>query len=245
MKKLLVLLVLMSAGFALAESVTLWSCDFETSEGFSLGKLAGQNDWAKLASWANDSVYVEEGDAVSGEQYIHCEPNNGVNVQNNSIDISKDYVPGSTLAMRVYAKADFVGTQPMSLRLHCLGTSGRQHSVEICEINIYQDGTARIDVNGGNLSVSGLVQGKYYEFGVIFEPDQKKVKKIFIGDNEKEGDNLYYYSVETAGCGSLPDGFRFYDGGGCVDDIKIEMVPEPAIFGLVALLGLFFARKQR
>jgi hypothetical protein len=245
MKKLLVLLVLVSAGFALAENVTLWSCDFEEGEGFTEGKLAGQNGWAKLASWANDSVYVEKGSAFSGEQCASCEPNKGVNVQNNNIDISEEYVSGSTLMMSVYAKAAFEGTEPMSLRFHCLGTSGQQHSVEIAEINVYQDGTAGIWVNGGSLSVSGLVQGEYYKYGVIFEPDQKKIKKIFIGDAEKEGDNLYYKSIDTVGCGSLPDGFRFYNGGGCADDIKIDVVPEPAFFGLLAIAGLFFVRKQR
>ena len=245
MKKLLVLSVLLCAGIALAEEANLWKCDFEESEGYTEGKLAGQNGWAKLASWANDEVYVVKGAAASGEQYFHAVPNNGVNVRNNTIDISDDYQEGSKLMMSAYGKADFEGSAPMSIRFHCLGTSGKTYDVEIVEVNFNQNGSADAWVNGGSLSVSDLVQGEWVKFGVIIDPANKKVEKIFIGDAEREGDDLYYKNVTAAGCGSLPDGFRVYNGGGCIDNISIDVVPEPAFLGLLALAGLFFVRKQR
>ncbi len=247
MKKLLVLLILLSAGFALAESVTLWSCDFEASEGYSLGKLAGQNGWDKLAWWANDEVFVvnDETAAASGSQFIESNPS-GVNVQLNGIDISESYVAGSKLLVSAYGQADFVeGGQPMSVRFHCLGTSGKSYDVEIAEFNFNQDGSGNAYVSGKNMTFEGLEKGQYYKFGVQIDPATKGVEKIFVGENSYEGEGMTYKSATAEGCGSLPDGFRIYNGSGKLDNFSIDVVPEPAFFGLLALLGLFFVRKER
>ena len=248
MKKFLVLSVLLCAGIVLAEEANLWKCDFEEGEGYSEAKITGQNGWDKLAWWAKDDAYVVKGTAASGEQFLSCEPIEGesVNVMNNTIDISGDYQEGSKLMVSAYAKPGFVsGRAKMSPRFHCLGTSGKTYDVQIAEFNFNQDGTAQAWVKGGTLSVSGLTEGQWVKFGVVIDPANKKVEKIFIGDNEKEGDDMYYQHADTAGCGSLPDGFRVYDGPGAIDNISIDVVPEPAFLGLLALVGLFFARKQR
>jgi len=246
MKKLLVLTALLCAGFAMAEGANLWKCDFEEGEGYTEGKLASQNGWDVLAWWANDEVFVVKDDtqAFSGEQFAECNPT-GVNVQNNSIDISGVYQEGSKLSMSAYGQANFVeGGADMSLRFHALGTSGKTYDVQIAEFNFKQNGTIEGKVSGGSLS-SSAAKGEWVKFGVVIDPATKKVEKIFIGADEKEGDDMYYFSVNTEGCGSLPDGFRFYNGSGKIDNISIDVVPEPAFLGLLALVGLFFARKQR
>ena len=154
MKKLLVLSVLLCAGFAMADGANLWKCDFEEGEGFIEGKVAGQNGWDKLAWWANDEVFVVKGDAVSGEQFIESNPS-GVNVQNNTIDISDDYQEGSKLMMSAYGQANFVdGGQDMSVRFHCLGTSGKTYDVEIAEFNFKQNGTINAWVTGCSFSTT-------------------------------------------------------------------------------------------
>ena len=133
----------------------------------------------------------------------------------------------------------------MSVRFHCLGTSGESYDVEIAEFNFNQDGSGNAYVTGKNLTFDGLVEGQYYEFGVQIDPATKTVEKIFVGENCYEGEGMTYKSAGVEGCGSLPDGIRIYNGAGKLDDFSIEMVPEPAFFGLLAIAGLFFARKQR
>lgn len=247
MKKLFLLLTIVCATVAFAENQTLFSIDFEESEGYTTGTLVGQNGWKELAWWANTEVFVEndENAAASGSQYIESNPS-GVNVQLNGIDISEGYVSGYPLLVRAYAQANFVeGGEPMSVRFHCLGTSDKSYDVEIAEFNFNQDGSGNAYVTGKNMTFDGLVEGQYYEFGVQIDPATKTVEKIFVGENSYEGEGMTYKSINEEGCGSLPDGIRIYNGSGKLDDFSIEMVPEPASLGLLALLGLFFVRKER
>ena len=244
-KSLLIFTVLLSVA-AFAENQTIFSVGFEESEGYTEGKVAGQNGWDKLAWWANDEVFVVNDDtqAASGNQFIQSNPA-GVNVQLNGIDVSSAYREGLKLIVSAYCQADFVtGGQPMSVRFHCLGTSGKTYDVEIVEFNFNQDGSGNAYVTGKDLTFSGLVPGQYYKFGVQIDPATKAVEKLFVGDNSYEGDDMQYKSVTADGCGSLPDGIRIYNGAGKLDDFTIEVVPEPAVFGLLALFGLFFIRKQ-
>ena len=247
MKKMFLLLTIACATVAFAESQSLFSIGFEESEGYTTGTLVGQNGWKELAWWANTEVFVEndENAAASGSQYIESNPS-GVNVQLNGIDISESYVAGSKLLVSAYGQADFVeGGQTMSVRFHCLGTSGKGYDVEIAEFNFNQDGSGNAFVSGKNMTFEGLEKGQYYKFGVQIDPATKGVEKIFVGENSYEGEGMTYKSATAEGCGSLPDGIRIYNGAGKVDNFKIEVVPEPAFLGLLAIAGLFFARKQR
>jgi hypothetical protein len=249
MKKLLVLLVLGCAVFAFAENQNLVTIDFEESEGYTAGSVTGQDGWENLAWWVNVLSYVTadaEG-AQSGSQYLHvCETDvQNANQMKNDIDISSQYTAGMKLLIHGWAKADFEGSVPLSIRFHCLGTSGKTYDVEIVEFNFKQDGSGNAYVTGKNLTFEGLTEGEYYEFGVQIDPSTKAVEKVFVGENSYEGEGMTYKSASAEGCGSLPDGFRVYNGKGCVDNIKIDVVPEPAFLGLLALAGLFFVRKQR
>ena len=80
---------------------------------------------------------------------------------------------------------------------------------------------------------------------MVIDPADKKVEKVFIGDTVREDEGMTYKSATAEGCGNLPDGFRVYNGSGKIDNISIDVVPEPAFLGLLALAGLFFVRKQR
>ncbi|MBQ7554870.1 hypothetical protein IJS98_00235 [bacterium] len=248
MKKLLVLLTIICAMVTFAESQNIYSIDFETSEGYTAGSITGQNDWKDLAWWVSTHSYVisDANGAQSGSQYLHV-AEDGTDNANQVIvfDISGQYTAGMKLLIHAWGKADFTGTAPLSIRFHCLGTSGKNNDVEIAEFNFKQDGSGNAWVTGKNLTFTGLIQDQYYEFGVQINPATKAVEKVFVGENIYEGEGMTYKSATAEGCGNLPDGFRVYNGKGCVDNIKIDVVPEPAIFGLIALVGLFFARKQR
>lgn len=249
MKKLLVLLTIACATVAFAENQTLFSIDFEESEGFTAGSVTGQVGWTDLAWWVvtHSFVIADESGAQSGSQYLHVaeDGDSNANQQNNTIDISEEYTEGMKLLLHGWAKADFTGTAPLSIRFHCLGTSGKGYDVEIAEFNFQQDGSGNAYVSGKNLTFEGLTQGVYYEFGVRIDPSTKTVEKVFVGENSYEGEGMTYKSATAEGCGSLPDGIRVYNGKGCLDNFKIDVVPEPAFLGLLAIAGLFFARKQR
>ncbi|MBR4820630.1 hypothetical protein IKZ70_02060 [bacterium] len=249
MKKLLVLLTIACATVAFAENQTIFSLDFEVGEGYSAGSVTGQNNWEDLAWWVGTHSFVianAEG-AQSGSQYLHVaeDGESGANQLNNRIDISRSYTAGMKLLVHAWGKADFQGTEPMSVRFHCLGTSGKTYDVEIAEFNFKQDGSGNAFVTGKDLKFEGLVEGEYYEFGVQIDPSTKAVEKVFVGENVYEGEGMTYKSATAEGCGSLPDGIRVYNGKGCLDNFKIDVVPEPAFLGLLALLGLFFVRKER
>jgi hypothetical protein len=77
------------------------------------------------------------------------------------------------------------------------------------------------------------------------------IKEFTIDDNVITGcTDTYYkneYDSEKEGKprgGELIDGFGIMKKG-YYDNFKVEMIPEPAFLGLLALVGLFFIRKQR
>ena len=247
MKKLFLLMTIACAAVAFADDQPLFSIGFEESEGYTTGELVGQNGWEQVDWMDNTEVFVinDRREAASGSQYIKSNPS-GVNVQLNGIDFSESYIPGTSLLISAYVQAGFErGGQPMSVKFHCLGTSNRRYGVEIAEFNFNQDGSGNAFVSGKNMTFDGLVEGQYYEFGVQIDPATKTVEMIFVGDYCYEGEGMTYKSIDEEGCGSFPDGIRIYNGAGQLDEFSIEMVPEPAFFGLLAIAGLFFARKQR
>lgn len=256
MKKLLVLLTLACATFAFAEGTVLKVIDFEESEGYTAGDLLNQNGWYSIFSGADRQLVVNDPTtAPSGSQYVTDNPENA-NAPNSAVkfDISEDYIEGSKLVISWDQAGN--ASQNSYVKLHNLGTTGRNYDVEIAELQIFTSGYASITVakedKSGTFSKGVPVDDPlaFHHFTLTIDPATKSIVDYTVDGNVVEDVIGLYYKNEAANAtasqqgGSLIDGVRIMNRG-AYDNFKVEMVPEPAFFGLIAILGLFFARKQR
>ena len=255
MKKLLVLLVAVCAVSALAESIVLKTIDFETSEGYQAGDVIGQNGWYKIYSGADRQIVVNDPTvAPHGSQYLTHNPENQYGPNSaTKFDISEDYVAGNKLLI----SWDQAGStaQDCHIKLHCLGDSGQDYDVEIAEVIMYKPSSTYAAITVTKSDKSGtLTKGvdvgdttAFHHFTLLVDPETRAIKEYTVDGNVVDDITDTYYKNEKDGKplgGNLIDGVRFMNRGS-FDNFKVEMVPEPAVFGLLALLVLFFARKQR
>jgi len=253
MKKLLVLLTLVCATIAFADGTVLKVIDFEESEGYTVGDLLNQNGWYSIYSGANRQLVVNDPEtAPSGSQYATYNPEES-NQPNTAVkfDISGDYVEGNKLVIS-WDQAGCAGKTGY-IKLHNLGTSGKTYDVEIAEIVINSGGYAAITLTKADKSGT-FTKGvpvtdvtAFTHFTLTIDPATRSIVDYTVNGNVVEDCIGAYYKNEKDGKprgGDLIDGVRFMNNGS-FDNFKVEMVPEPAIFGLIALLGLFLARKQR
>ncbi|MBO7542555.1 hypothetical protein J6T93_01435 [bacterium] len=254
MKKLLVLLVAVCAVSVLAESIVLKTIDFETSEGYSAGELLGQNGWYSIFS-ANgrQQVVNDPTTAPSGSQYAtFTEDSNGPNSA-VKFDISEDYVPGCKLLI----SWDQAGSTEQNgyIKLHNAGDTGKTYDIEIAEIIMYKPSSTYAAITVSKKDKSGtLTKGvdvgdttAFHHFTLLIDPATRCIKEYTVDGNVIDDITDTYYKNECDGKtrgGDLIDGVRFMNKGS-FDNFKVEMVPEPAFLGLLALAGLFFVRKQR
>ncbi len=262
MKKLLVLLVAVCAVAALAENVTLWSCDFETGDGYQADKDLIEQGWGSIWSGVGREMVVNDAnEAPSGVNYVKmgdAEEANGANCYFN-FDVSGSYQEGCKLLVSWYAKGSPTNNKWHYTKLHNSGTTGKNYDVEIAEFTIQPDGKADLTVSKedktGTVGIRKVLSNPtdWHFCQLLIDPKDKTIKEWVIDDEVIfDGSSVYYYKNEgyctTASLkgmgGKLIDGFRLMNYG-AFDGFKVEMVPEPAVFGLIALLGLFFARKQR
>lgn len=264
MKKLLLTLVVLGAIVAFAENTVLHVIDFETSEGYHVGNLKGQNGWTWDYSADEYNQVVSDTTGVpSGSQYasigvVGGEIQSGIGRPRVAFDISEDYVQGNKLLVS-WASSRQSG-QTLAIKLHDLGTTGKSYDVEICEIEMYGSFTHKIKVSdeenkGKEISKNLYNPTDFHRFSLLLEPATRTIKEYVVDDQVIiDGTTVYHYRSNSTFApdpehpekhpGDLIDGLRL-QGYGAIDNFKVEMVPEPAIFGLLALLGLFFARKQR
>ena len=256
MKKLLVLLVAVCAVSVLAESTVLFVYDFETSEGYNAGTIKDQKGWTYDWSSDADNMIINDSTvAASGSQYLSLGDDGGDARCRNTFDISSSFKAGNKLRISWYSAGKSGKTH--YAKFHNLGTTGEPYDVEMFELQIY-GGTVAFNVSKEDKSgTQGIMKyglanpTDFHEVSVVVDPATKTIKEYtFDGEVLFDGSTTLYYKNEASGQkkagegGSLIDGVRL-QGGGAFDGFKVEMVPEPAIFGLLALLGLFFARKQR
>ncbi len=255
MKKLLVLLVAVCAVSVLAESTVLFVYDFETSEGYNAGTINGQKGWTY--DWSDDDANMIINDstvAASGSQYLSMGyPGKDARCR-NTFDISSSFKAGNKLLVTWFSAGPSSGTH--YAKFHNLGTSGQPYNVEIAELQIWSS-TAQMTIcdpsTGKTKGVQKAISNPtdFHEFTLLLEPSTHAVLEYTI-DGTVVFDQTagYTYQNDASNAnnsglgGDLIDGVRL-QGHGAFDGFKVEMVPEPAIFGLIALLGLFFARKQR
>lgn len=254
MKKVLILLAAVCVVSAMAENTVLHVIDFETSEGYSAGELLGQNGWYSIYS-ANgrQQVVNDPTTAPSGSQYAtFTEDSNGPNSA-VKFDISEDYVPGSKLLI----SWDQAGSTAQNgyVKLHNAGDTGKNYDIEIAEIIMYKPSSTYAAITVSKKDKSGtLTKGvdvgdttAFHHFTLLIDPATRCIKEYTVDGNVIDDITDTYYKNECDGKargGDLIDGVRFMNKGS-FDNFKVEMLPEPAIFGLLALAGLFFVRKQR
>ena len=254
MKKVLILLAAVCVVSAMAENTVLHVIDFETSEGYSAGELLGQNGWYSIYS-ANgrQQVVNDPTTAPSGSQYAtFTEDSNGPNSA-VKFDISEDYVPGCKLLI----SWDQAGSTAQNgyVKLHNAGDTGKNYDIEIAEIIMYKPSNTYAAITVSKKDKSGtLTKGvdvgdttAFHHFTLLIDPATRCIKEYTVDGNVIDDITDTYYKNECDGKargGDLIDGVRFMNKGS-FDNFKVEMLPEPAIFGLLALAGLFFVRKQR
>lgn len=254
MKKVLILLAAVCVVSAMAENTVLHVIDFETSEGYSAGELLGQNGWYSIFS-ANgrQQVVNDPTTAPSGSQYAtFTEDSNGPNSA-VKFDISEDYVPGCKLLI----SWDQAGSTAQNgyVKLHNAGDTGKNYDIEIAEIIMYKPSSTYAAITVSKKDKSGtLTKGvdvgdttAFHHFTLLIDPATRCIKEYTVDGNVIDDITDTYYKNECDGKtrgGDLIDGVRFMNKGS-FDNFKVEMLPEPAIFGLLALAGLFFVRKQR
>lgn len=257
MKKVLILLAAVCAVSVLAESTVLKVIDFETSEGYQPGNLKGQNGWTwdyskdECNQVVNDPTFTP-----SGSQYYGMIKDGSDGARGRvTFDISSSFKAGNKLLISWLSAGSADGTH--YAKFHNLGTTGERYNVEMFELQIYGN-TVALNVSKEDKSGTqgimkyGLVNPTdFHEVSVLVDPANKTIKEYtFDGEVLFDGSTTLYYKNEASGQtkagqgGNLIDGVRL-QGYGAFDGFKVEMVPEPAFFGLLALLGLFFARKQR
>lgn len=245
MKKLFLILLGVGALSVLAESTNLLTIDFEAPT-YSEGEVAGQDGWVSIyggvASIVNDAVQAGE-----GEQFF-----DGTNNANHykNFDISSEVETGQKLKLGCLFR---LGTGSNgNFKFQNRGTSGKNWGVEFIDLVFSPGGSVWFyggDTAGGGKTwyTNGYSSGVWHQFYMVIDPATRTIEAISIDDNvydpETQGTMKYKPSGMEAGCGDLPDSVRF-NGVGAIDNITIEAVPEPAVFALLALIGLFAARKN-
>ena len=251
MKKLLVLLTAVCAVSVLAESVNLYECGFEQGEGFDLGSIVGVNNW--VVHYGSGTMTAIDTDAAEGTQCAKIE-GAAYSSFRNSFDISGVYEAnynGALLDVYCYVKTLENADNTLDVKFQAL-TGSETGELEIMEYQQAKNGSHWFVFgreNGDNPSWWGYVDAApWHKVGGIIDPKTKTIKKLYIDDKEytpeTAGETMYYKSYAKPKIGSYPNSLRIMNAG-LIDGFHVDVIPEPAIFGLLALLGLFFARKQR
>ena len=229
MKKLLFLFALGVMSVLAGETNTIFTIDFETSEGYTAGDAVGQNNWAKSWSGAGGNLTISDNaaEAQHGQQYLLCEDIN----HQTSFDISDKCSESDKLQLSFYALVPSDATEQFYVKLHALGSSGRPYDLEISELQIFANGNAQMAyTTAGNqfhtFSVSGLAAGTYQRVSLIIEPESREIEEISIAGEVLRDEGMFYKSAFTDGCGKLPDGVRLMKTGR-LDNFKVETCPAP------------------
>lgn len=251
MKKALVLTLVLLTGAAFAESVVLYNCDFESSEGFTAGAtINGVGTWYQADTRTGDCT-AESDDPAVGGQYAKQSGDKYLNFI-NTFDISGVYEAHyAGLPLNVYAYVKWPSDSPNTWYIKFQGLTGSYTSeLEIMEFQIknnrfwfcHGDGTGDTPSWQG----SNLQADTWYKVGGVIEPATKKIKYLYIDDTEYNseiaGHDLYYKHYTKQDMGNYPNSLRLMNSG-CVDGLTVEVVPEPAL-GLLALVGLALLRRK-
>lgn len=264
MKKLFVLLTVVCAVSVLAETKTLWTCDFETGEGYQTGNVVGQCGWYRANGTISTRDVVENDStfAPSGSQFLAFNPSVDAKKAISAVqfDISDDYViaPYNQLFVSwdMARESDDYSGDTCHVMLYNFGDTGRSYDVEIIDVRLEFNYvgikvTKADKSNILNVTVNMDYPEVWHHFTMTLEPESRMIKEFTVDGNVIDAvTDTYYKNEYDSASGSVPRGGELIDGIGVMkkgyyDNFKVEMIPEPAFLGLLALAGLFFARKQR
>lgn len=263
MKKLFVLLTIVCAVSVMAETKTLWYCDFETGEGYQTGNLVGQCGWYYVNGTTTNRDIVENDPefAASGSQYVSYNNVNGKNtISAITFDISDEYVVAPYNKLFVSWDQCRVSDSYMDdtcyVRLYNFGDTGMNFNVEIAVVKLewnYALITVTKDDKSAPLNVTVNMDHPevWHHFTMTLDPENRKILECTIdGVVIDQCTDTYYKNEYDSAKEGKPRGGELIDGFGIMkkgyyDNFKVEMIPEPAFLGFLALVGLFFVRKQR
>ena len=236
MKKLLALAALIAMTAAAGETNTIFTIDFETSEGYAAGDVEGQNNWVK-SWWGGGGIVAVSNNtaaAKSGDQFLYCDDSDsqyGTNHQ-TSFDISELCPGNAKLQLSFWASVPENVSNPFFVKLHCLGDSGKNYDVEIIELQLNANGDGQVAYSNASgiqtFRVGDLAVGAYQYCSLIISPATRAIEEIRLGDQVLRDEGMYYKSANTEGCGNLPDGVRIMHNGR-LDNFKIETCPLPPV----------------
>ena len=224
------------AAFVFADEQAFF-CGFEEEEDYVWGEIVGQNGWT-----GREGQHLVSADtAFTGAQSLNF---NGIetgdyearvkfecdNPEGLPMHISFKFKPSENGLLRFY---------PFEGQGHIINMFlGRTQFSADAPKYMFKDIEPALDFN------------EWYEVGVYLNPIDRVVESFYIGDCVF--DDEYGYEYITYGETGIPDGIAFYTSWAddktvaYVDDIKVEVevIPEPACLGLLALAGLFLLRKR-
>ena len=264
MNKLFVLLTVVCAVSVLAETKTLWTCDFETGEGYQTGNVVGQCGWYNVngTTTTRDVVANDPNFASSGSQFLSFNPdvNGKKTISAVEFDVSDSYViaPYNKLFVswdqaRV---SDSYSDDTCYVKLFNFGDTGRSSDIEIASFRL-EYSYALLEVTKAdksnilNVTINMDHPEVWHHFTMTLEPESRMIKEFTVDGNVIDAvTDTYYKNEYESASGSVPRGGGLIDGIGVMkkgyyDNFKVEMIPEPAFLGLLALASLFFARKER
>lgn len=237
MKKVLVLTFALLTGAAFAESVNVFSCDFEAGEGFNLGSVYDQQGWYRNGENFN-FIFVTNNVSYSGAQCL-CFTNTtkGVGISHDisyvnpySADVlfSYAFMPGTS-----FVRYQLFDTEGKRIKKFAISNNGMTFD------NPYSAPTFNIDPND-------------WYFVTIRLDVKNNVFKTFEISKDAAGDVISLQDIPfdtssgaSGNIGKLSFNKEWTDQQPAfIDDISIDLVPEPAALGLLALAGLFLLRKR-
>lgn len=268
MRKIFALLIIVCAASAMAANAPAWYCDFEEEEGYVPGNVVGQpasapsaNRWTWQYSSAKDRNRVANDPtlATSGSQLLSYNPDLSENKGYAIVrfDISSEYEAvsnGKVLVSWDMCRTDATySADPGIFILYNFGSSGKKYEIEICRFQLnwgYADFFASNKDKTGTTSVRINMPGSggvWHHCTVLLDPPNRLINEFTLDGVKITDCTDLPYKNESDG---KTRGGDLIDGVGVirrilVDDIKVEVIPEPGFFGLLAFLSLFFARKQR
>ena len=237
MKKVLVLTFALLTGVAFAESVKVFSCDFEAGEGFNLGSVYNQQGWYRNGENFN-FIFVTNSVSYSGAQCL-CFTNT-----TKGVGISHDISYVNPYSADVLFSFAFIpGTS--FVRYQLFDTEGKR----IKKFAI-QSSMITFD-NPWNAPALNIDPNSWY-FATIRLDVKNNVFKTFEISKDAAGDVISLQDIPfdtseggSGDIGKLSLSKEWTDTEPTfIDDINIDLVPEPASLGLLAFVGLFFLRKR-
>lgn len=236
MKKALVLTLVLLTGVAFAESVNIYKTSFEESEGYVLGSINNQKGWQFLDSEKNQ-LTVTDNDAASGDYSLRLVHEDG----QGDTDCIKTFEYDNPYQADIIVSFMWrPSTAYLPVKLQ------DKNGVAICDLFLR---TGEVNGNIPNYLAynMNLDTTKWYPVMIRLDPKNNKLKELVIANATiiSSSDPHDYCANASGDLGKLEiKTVWFYTTDSYMDDLSVDLVPEPASVGLLALAGLFFLRKR-